>query len=233
MQITWLTWVRQVWTITKKDLLSESRTPHGVGTVLAFALVALFIVSFNLGGALLSSLARTDKAIVLAAMLWVILFFSALSGLSRSFTREEDVKTAGALKLTAIPTAVYGGKLLYNILLMIAVEILTIPLFVVLMNVHVSNWSTLLGGVIWGTLGLTATGTMLAAMVAKATVRTTLFGVIAFPLILPLLVFAINAASVGFGAEFDASGSIRVMGAYTVVSVTASLLLFEPVWRGS
>ena len=84
MQITWLTWVRQVWTIAKKDLLSESRTPHGVGTVLAFALVALFIVSFNLGGALLSSLARTDKAIVLAAMLWVILFFSALSGLSRS-----------------------------------------------------------------------------------------------------------------------------------------------------
>ena len=114
---------------------------------------------------------------------------------------------------------------------MIGVEILTIPLFVALMNVRVTDWFSLIGGVIWGTLGLTATGTMLAAMVAKATVRTTLFGVIAFPLILPLLVFAINAASVGFGAEFDASGPLRVMGAYTVASITASLLLFEPVWR--
>ncbi len=73
---------------------------------IAFSVTALAVVSFSVSPYALDPEAK-------AAFLWIVLFFSAMSGgLSRSFVREEETRTALALRLSASADAVYVGKLL-------------------------------------------------------------------------------------------------------------------------
>ncbi|MCD4692288.1 MAG: hypothetical protein K8R79_05200, partial [Calditrichales bacterium] len=61
--------------IFKKDLQQEFKTRYAVNAILLFAVVTLTAVSFSMG-------AYTASREVLAALLWIILFFSSMSGLS-------------------------------------------------------------------------------------------------------------------------------------------------------
>jgi hypothetical protein len=60
-----------------------------------------------------------------------------------------------------------------------------------------------------------------------------LFVVLAFPILLPLLVCAINGCVAAFtcGQPGDLRSNLTVLSAYLVAMVTASLLLFEYVWE--
>jgi hypothetical protein len=56
---------------------------------------------------------------VLPVLLWLILLFAAAAGLPRGFVHEEETHTATALRLAARPSAVFAGKLLYNLTLLL------------------------------------------------------------------------------------------------------------------
>ncbi|MCK7473029.1 MAG: heme exporter protein CcmB [Rhodopseudomonas palustris] len=95
-----------------KDVRCELKTRYGIGSVALFAVTSLVVASFAVSPYAL-------EADTQSAFLWIVLFFSAMSGLSRSFVKEEETKTALALKLSAPPLAVYFGKLLFNLVLML------------------------------------------------------------------------------------------------------------------
>ena len=65
-----------------KDLRQELRTRYALNAILMFGITTLAVVSFSLGQSGLS-------AKLLAALFWVIMFFSAMSGLAQVFIREE------------------------------------------------------------------------------------------------------------------------------------------------
>ena len=52
---------------------------------------------------------------MLPVLLWIILLFSVAAGLPRTFVQEEETQTAMALRLSATPSALFCGKLLYNL----------------------------------------------------------------------------------------------------------------------
>ena len=56
-------------------------------------------------------------------MLWVVLLFAALASLSHAFVREVEGRTLTLLRLVASPTAIALGKLLFNLLFLIAIEL--------------------------------------------------------------------------------------------------------------
>ncbi|HBZ01304.1 MAG TPA: hypothetical protein DEO84_08310, partial [candidate division Zixibacteria bacterium] len=75
-----------------KDIKSELRTRYAINAILMFAVVTVFAVSWAVGGAGLSPILQ-------ASLLWIVIYFSSLSGLSQSFVKEEESRTAIALKL--------------------------------------------------------------------------------------------------------------------------------------
>ena len=75
-------WASRLAALLKKDLLEEFRTRYAVNALLMFAVTALVMVSFAVG-------MNTLNATLHAALLWIILFAS-MSGLSRSFVKEEE-----------------------------------------------------------------------------------------------------------------------------------------------
>ena len=95
-------------------------------------------------------------------------------------------------------------------------------------------------GVYWaglglGALGLASTTTLLSALLARAQAAGPLLPVLAFPLLVPLLAPAVSLTVAASGAEAGAWAAAQpdlvALAAYAGLTTTASLLLFEYVWR--
>lgn len=211
--------------VLEKDLRSEFRTKYALNAILLFAVTTLAVVSYAIGQFGLSPE-------ILAALYWIIIFFSAMSGLSRVFVREEEAGTALALRLAASPVAVYLGKLSFNVILMVILEIVVFPLFVVMMGLRVQNVGLFFTILALGSAGLAGLSTIIAAIVAKANVKGALFTILSFPPLLPLLITCIRGTRLAIeGAATSAAlPEVQLLVSYSVVVITASLMLFDFVW---
>jgi heme exporter protein B len=192
-----------------------------------FVLSTISIIVFSSGG----TVTRGD---VLAGMLWVVIFFSSMSGLSRTFVAEEERGTTLALQLVAPPSAVFFGKLLFNIALTLCVNSLAVGLFTILLPEFESGNPYIFWLVIFlGSMGLASAATIIAAMIAKANTKATLFPVLSFPILLPLLVVVIEATRLsGEGAPVEeVTREFQFLVAYIVVMITVSHMLFDYIWK--
>jgi heme exporter protein B len=230
MAISYSRWAAEVSAVFVKDARTEFRTRAAVNAILLFALTTLMVVSLSLTT---KGLPPGVQARLLAALLWIVLFFSALSGLPRVFVKEEDTRTVMALRLAARPGVVFIGKLLFNVALLLTVTIAVVPLYLILMEPAVTRWGQFLSVLLLGMGGLAGASTLLAALVAKTSNRGSLFVVLAFPVLLPLLVCAINgsAAAFGAGSSEELRSNLVGLAAYLAAMVTASVMLFEYVWE--
>jgi len=213
--------------VWRKDVRCEFRTRYAVNAIILFGITTLTVVSFAVGQMSLAPAAH-------ASLLWIIIFFSGMSGLAQAFIREEEAKTSMALRLVADPTAVYLGKLLFNLALLFLLLVVIAPLFAVLTDVIVYHIGLLILLLLLGGIGLAAATTLVGAIISKSGVKGALFAVLSFPILLPLLIGAIEGTKVAFtpgGGMAEASVQIQLLVGYTVVMVTASLMLFGFVWE--
>lgn len=219
------TWLGAAWAVCAKDIRAEFRTRYALSAIGLFAVTTLTVVSFALGPYGLEQ----DLS---AALLWVVLFFAAMAGLARSFVHEEESRTAPALRLAAPPAAVYLGKYLFNLVLLLLLEALVVPLFMVMMGLQVEKLGLFALVLLLGNLGLAGATTVIAAMVAQASTRGALFTVLSFPLLLPLLISAISGtqATLVQGSASAAWPALQVLLAYAVAMVTVALMLFPTIW---
>ena len=214
------------WLIFQKDIRQEFKTRYSLNAIFLFALVTLVAVSFSIG----TFSANSD---VKSALLWIIIFFSAMSGLSHIFVREEEKQTADTLKLVARPTGIFLGKFLFNLFLLYALEIITIPLYFAVMNFEVSGVAVFICVLVLGSLGLSAGATITAAIISKASAKGALFAVLSFPILLPVIIAGINGTKIAVKyTEFgEASSELQMLFSYSVVVITAAILLFDFVWN--
>lgn len=212
--------------IFKKDLKSELRTRYVINSLLMFVLVTISVIRFALGDE------KTENEL-LTGLLWISIFFSTSNGLSRTFVKEEERETSIALKLSSDSTAVLTGKILFNLVLSFALNILILILFILITDYSVKNVTGFLITVIIGNFGLVAASTIIAAIISKANSKGTLYPVLSFPVLLPLLITVINAtklASLGVGTE-KLYGEITILVSYTIVITAVSYMLFRFVWE--
>jgi heme exporter protein B len=192
------------WFVFQKDFQLEFRTRYALNAIAMFAITTLTAISFSIGPVRLSTT-------VLAPLLWIVLFFSSMSGLSHVFVREEEQQTADTLRLILPPNSLY----------------------IVLMGAKIGNYGIFFATLFIGSLGLASVATIIAAIISLASSRGALFAVLAFPIALPVLISAINSTRLALenGLFSDCLPDLQVLFSFSVVIVTASLLLFEFVWR--
>jgi len=155
-----------------------------------------------------------------------------MAAMSQVFVKEEETGTAMALKLAARPDAVYFGKFAFNLLILVFLQMVILPLFILFVGLKVFDWTLFLSALALGTLGMAGAATIVGAIVAQANVKGALFTALSFPLLLPILLGAIGATRVALDPSGAASAvaEIRLLIAYDVGIITASWMLFEYVW---
>jgi heme exporter protein B len=194
-----------------------------------FAVTTLVAVSFSIGS---FRIGEGEKPFLFSVLLWIILVFSALSGLSRSFVKEEEAGTMDVLRLSARPQAVFLGKLFFNLTLLGALELIVVPSFILLMKYEIEFPGFFVAMVISGGFGLGAGTTVVAAMVAQASARGALFSALSFPLLLPLMITAIKGCErAALGMDTAGWPEVKIAVAYVIIMITMSLFLFPLVWE--
>lgn len=219
------------WAVFVKDLRTELRTRYALNAMVLFAACTAVMVSI---GTTFIGLRRSEEALLIqASLLWVALLFAAITGLSRGFVHEEETRTLAALRLAAPPVAVYLGKFLLNLALLAVLGLITSVLFIVLVRVQVGSPLAFLLMIAAGSLCLAAATTILAAIIARASFKSALFAVLAFPLLIPPLIIAIQGTAVSLdNAGLDpVRGALQFLVAYSVATFVASLMLFRFVWE--
>ena len=119
-----MAFVRQVLVIMAKDLRAELRTKEAINASLSFALVVLLLFSFAF-----DPREETTREIS-GGLLWIVFAFAGTLLLNRSFARELGNDCLDALISAPISgAALFLGKALANYGLLLAVELVSLPVF--------------------------------------------------------------------------------------------------------
>src|SRR5438105_9557036 len=147
--------VRLVGVIMLKDLRAELRTKEAVNASLSFALVVLILFSFAFDPD------EETVRIISGGLLWIVFAFAGTLLLNRSFARELNNDCLDALIAAPVPgSALFLGKALANFVLVLGVELISLPLFGIFYNVHwTAQFWELMMVVVLATWGMTVTGT--------------------------------------------------------------------------
>ncbi len=210
-----------------KDFRLEWRSRFGISTVLAFILSTLLIVLFSLRADLL-------PVSVQSGLIWIIVLFASLTTLSRVFVSESERSTYDLLRLNASAISVYIGKLIYNFLFTLLITVVTVILFIIMVNMEVERPALLATVVILGSTGLAGATTMLGALVSQATRKGAVFPVLSLPLLIPLMLILVRITStvfVGSSGELDDINDLAALAGFTGVTISASIVLFDNLWE--
>jgi heme exporter protein B len=219
-------WLAEAAAVFAKDWRAELRTRFALNTLGLFAVTTLVVVSLALG----PIGGSPNGPSVLSAVLWLILLFAATAGLPRLFVAEEETHTATALRLAATPSALFTGKLAYGLVLLLALEAITTPLYLAMVQLPVASPGLLVTVLAAGAVGLAAASTLVAVMVAQARARGTLFAVLLFPVLVPLLVMAVALTRQAVSGE-PANVGLLPLVLYDASVIVAGLMLFPAMWN--
>ncbi len=222
---------RQMLVITGKDLRAELRTKEAINASLAFALVILLLFSFAFD--------PDDKTTreISGGLLWIVFAFAGTLVLNRSFAREVPNDCLDALVAAPVSgAALFIGKALANFVLVMAVELISLPVFGIFYNVRwTSQFWALLLVLALGTWGLTVIGTIFSALTVNIRLRELMLPLLVYPMMIPALMGAMRLSTdlvAGQPIGNETEVWLRMLVAFDAVFTTLSLVLVETVLVG-
>lgn len=224
------TFLRGALLVFAKDLRIEVATREIVTTAAFFAaLVAtLASVAFTTGP-------QTTTRVAPGA-LWLAIVFSSVLALGRSWQREREESALLGLLVSPVPrAAIWCGKAAGVFAFVVAVEIVVVPLVALLFRVDLPAVIGPLALVmVFGTIGVAATGTLFGAMTVRTRARELLLATVLFPLLSPALVSSVAATREIFYAA--ASGQpvdlaevrdwLVLLGIFDFVAIAGGMAMF-------
>jgi heme exporter protein B len=219
---------RQVFVITAKDLRAEMRTKEAINASLAFALVILLLFSFAFEN---SDNSMRDN---LGGLLWIVFAFAGTLVLNRSFARELPNDCLDALVAAPISgAALFLGKALANYVLVLGVELVSLPVFGIFYDVRwAQQFPQLLLVLLLGTWALTVIGTMSSALTVNIRLREVMLPMLTYPILVPALLGAMQLTSpliVGTPIGPDTVTWLKMLIGFDVIYTSVSLFLVETV----
>lgn len=218
--------LRKAYAIAWKDLHAELRGREILNSMGIFSLLVLLIFSFSFG----PIFRNVDQ--FGSAALWVAFTFAGMLGLSKSFLNE--AVTGGLHGLMICPvdrSAIYVGKVISNSALVFALEVFTLPLFVVFFDVPGLPLG-LVPILVLGTFGFVSVGTALSAVAVRTRARELFLPVLLFPLIVPVILGGVSATKVllaGGGMNEEVMDWVKLLVMYDLILFTASVATFDYV----
>src|SRR5689334_4333361 len=220
---------RQAGVIAMKDLRAELRSKEAINASFSFALVILLLFSF----AVEPSVEQVGE--MSGGILWIVFAFAGTLVLNRSFARELPNDCLDALIAAPISgAALFLGKALANFLLVLAVELVSLPVFGILYNVWFP-FGQMIVVLALGTWALTVIGTVFSALTVNIRLREVMLPMLTYPMLVPALMGAmVLTAQLAAGTSIwgDSITWLKVLVGFDVLYTSAALALVETVLVG-
>jgi heme exporter protein B len=217
--------LKSIGAIIWKDLAAEMRSRELLTAMLVFALLVILIFNFAL------DLDATTREVATPGILWATFAFAGTLGLNRSMALEKDRGCFDGLLLAPVDrSAIYFGKLISNLVFMLIVEAVVLPVYSVLYNTNLFN-PGLVSVILLGSVGYVVVGTLLSSMAVQTRTRDVLLPILLFPVIIPILIAAVEASS-GFLqgiALAEIMPYINLLLVYDVIFTAVAFMVFDYV----
>lgn len=218
ISIAKLTWIN-----VSKDLRLEWRSRDVFNSMMFFALVVVVVFSF--------SFEREDSRPVMGGLIWIAFLFSTTMALNQSWARELRNGVLDAYRVSPAPAeALFLGKCLGNFILVMLLECLMAPLFVVFYNLSTVGplWQLLLIAAL-GTWALVVNGTFFAAMSIRTRNRELMLPLLLLPISLPAVISMVTGTTQVLSGEGSPAVQLKFLAGFCVIFTTACFLLFDTV----
>ncbi|MCH6266669.1 MULTISPECIES: heme exporter protein CcmB [Neobacillus] len=219
---------RTAFLLAQKDLYSELKTKQILVTQIIFAGLVIVVFSFAFDPA-----NNTTKAVI-PGIIWVIIVFSGILGLNRSFISEQRNDTMQGLLVAPMEAAsIYLGKFLANFAMILVVEIVSVPFLFLLFDFKfLGSFPYFLLVIFLGSFGFIAIGTFLAALAANSKSSEMLLPLLLFPITTPILIGVVQATKIiltNLDQFSSALAWIQLVTAYDVIFFVVCFLLIDYV----
>lgn len=217
--------------LLKKDLKSEFRTKDMIVSMGIYAVLVIIVY----GTALSFARPSGEFTEIAGGLLWALIVFTSLLGLNRSFASEKENGCLEGLLCAPVDRgAIFLAKATSNLVFLLIVEVIAVPLFWVFFSGYASlgpSAPLMVVPLLIGSIGIAGVGTLLSTITAGTRGRDVMLALLFVPVIFPLLyacVSATTAVLVGGIAMEDSFGvSLAVAGAYDVIMLAASWVLYD------
>ena len=214
-----------------KDLRQEFRTREMLTSMGIYAFLVIIVY-----GASLALVANgVDIMRMGGGLLWVLIVFTSLLGLGRSFSHEKEQGCMeGVLLVPLDHSVIFLAKATANMLFMFAVEVVTVPLFYFFFmsgNSIAPTFPAVVAPLLVGTIGMAGIGTMLSTITMNTRSKDVMLAVLFVPLVYPLLYACVTAttaaiAGTDFWTDFFIMPLVLACG-YDVVMLLVCWVLYD------
>ncbi len=223
--------LRSVFTVAHKDLRSELRSKEAINASFSFALVILLIFSFAFDPT------AEETRHIAGGLLWVVFAFAGTLILNRSFAREVPNDCLDALIASPIPAfALFLGKAIASFLLLLAVELVCLPIFGIFYNVRWAfQFAPLMLTLALGTWAMTIIGTAFSALTVNIRLRELMLPVLLYPVLMPALIGAIELTTNLLNGDALSGNNItflKLLIGFDIIYTALSVALIETVLVG-
>ena len=222
---------RHIGVIFGKDLRAELRSKEAINASLSFALVILLLFSFAFDPS------TEETRDIAGGLLWIVFAFAGTLILNRSFVRELPNDCLDGLIAAPISSAaLFLGKALANFVLVLAVELISLPIFGIFYNVRwAQQWWSLLLVLILATWALTVIGTIFSALTVNLRIRELMLPILVYPIMIPALLGAMEVTGpliAGKPLEGDLLTGLRLLVGFDIIFTALSVVLVDTILVG-
>jgi heme exporter protein B len=218
----------QALSVARKDLAIEFRTKESLNAAGSFSIVILLLFSFAF-----DPTAEEMKSYS-GGLLWICFAFAGALIFNRGFARELPNECLDALLASPISAAsLIVGKAMTSAVLLLLVE--AVSLFVFGFFYNIQWWHqpfALLGVCIFSTWGVSMVGAVFGALTVNLRTRELMLPVLIYPLLIPLLIAAIELTSDAITNQPFGGGTYiwgRVLLVFDIVFTSLAVALAETI----
>lgn len=219
-----MTSIRAIQTLVKKEFMMEFRNKVSISSMLLYVISTIFICY--------QSFKEVSEIPVWNALLWIIILFSAVNAVNKSFYAENKGQQMFFYLLTS-PQNIIISKILYNVILINCLTLITYIIYSIMLgnpgNFPLQLWIIL----VLGATGIASILTLVSAIAAKTNNNLGLTSILAFPVMVPLIMTVIKAGKnaadlLSFSVNLK---YISVLGGLDILIIGLSFILFPYLWR--
>ena len=220
--------LRQALSVARKDLSIEIRTKESVNAAGAFSITILLLLSFAFDPS--PEMLRD----ISGGLLWLVFIFAGALVFNRGFARELPNECLDALLAGPLsPGALALGKAFANFAMLLVIEWVSLAVFGIFYNVRWWQRPAELALVFaLGTWGVAIIGSIFGALTVNLRLRELMLPVIVYPLLIPLLIAAIEVTKTCVGNQPLSADQwlwIRVLVVFDVIFTALTLTLAETI----
>ncbi|MBV9675620.1 MAG: heme exporter protein CcmB [Acidobacteriaceae bacterium] len=220
--------LRQALSVARKDLAIEIRTKESLNAAGAFSITILLLLSFAFDPS--PEMLRD----ISGGLLWLVFVFAGALVFNRGFARELPNECLDALLAGPLsPGALALGKAFANFAMLLVIELISLLVFGIFYNVR---WwlrlGELFGVFVLGTWGVAVIGSIFGALTVNLRLRELMLPVIVYPLLIPLLIAAIELTKNCLNNQPLAADQllwVRVLIVFDFIFTALSLTLAETI----